>query len=371
MRHHFLCQLASFLFAHAACGNPPPASGAANQSALDAALDAVAPESKKWAAVCIVSQGEDGKPSFTWHDYRNSGSATNFWPASTIKLYAAVAALELLTERQFPLDTVAIFEHREKDGRWILDCARSMREMLSEVFRRSSNEDYTLLLRLVGIDRINSQFLISERGFPHSALMRGYVTGRPYGYVREEPQRLTLRSADGAKIETFEHTWSGRFYAEERGCTIIDAKTGNVTTPRELAECLRRVLFHECLTDLERYRLDTEQLEFLRQGGGGLAGLENKGEESGPSAWTGALETLFPNARFFHKCGVISNYALEVAFLDDSADSGKRFILVPVINAGSAAKPTPGEKLIGEMVLKIGEWVKGSNAPVAASATTN
>ena len=32
--------------------------------------------------------------------------------------------------------------------------------MLSETFRRSSNEDYTLLLRMVGLDRLNSRFLI-------------------------------------------------------------------------------------------------------------------------------------------------------------------------------------------------------------------
>jgi hypothetical protein len=41
-----------------------------------------------------------------------------------------------------------------------LDYARTMPEMLSEVFLRSCGVDYTLLLRLVGIDRINTELLI-------------------------------------------------------------------------------------------------------------------------------------------------------------------------------------------------------------------
>ena len=232
----------------------------AGPAQLDAALDAIGPGIKKWASICVVSTLPDGAPSFTWHEYRDSGAATDFWPASAIKLYTAVAALELIEERGLPLDTAAIFEHREGDGRWVLDCARTMREMLSAIFRRSSNEDYTLLLRLVGIDRINTRFLIPERGFPHSALMRGYVLGRPYRFPREEAQRITLRSADGAKSEQIEHVWAGRFYAEERGCTVIDAKTGNVTSARELAECLRRVLFHEQLPAQERYRVGAEAI---------------------------------------------------------------------------------------------------------------
>ena len=347
--HRSIHSLIALLFAHLAAFAGPPE--------LDAAIGAVAPEVRKWATVCVVSPPSDGSPTFQWHDYAESGHATDFWPASAIKIYTAVAALELLNERSFPLDTVVSFEHAEKGGGWVLDCARTVREMLSEVFRRSSNEDYTLLLRLVGIDRMNTQFLTPERGFPHSALMRGYVLGRPWGYVREEAQRITLRAADG-RVAAFEHTWSGRFYAEERGCKIIDSRTGNVTSPRELAECLRRVLFAEHLAANERYLLTPDQLEFLRHGGAGLTGLETRAESSGPAAWKNGLDAVFPQARFFHKCGAISNYALEVAYVDDTAGSGKRFLLVPVVAAGEASKPIDGETLIGAMSRAIGEWVK-------------
>jgi hypothetical protein len=341
-------------------GNTPATAAPANasDSALDSALDGVAPELKKWATICVVTRDGDGGAQFNWRDYRDSGNAVDFWPASAIKLYAVVAALELINERGFPLDTAVIFERRENDGGWVLDCARSMREMISEVFRRSSNEDYTLLLRLVGIDRINTEFLTPAKGFSHSALMRGYVTGRPYGYVREEPQRLSLRTVGGEKTATHEHAWSGRFYAEERGPAVIDARTGNVTSLRELVECLRRVMFYEQLPEADRYQLTTGQLEFIRHGGGGLTGLETRTDASGPSAWKNGLDTTFPDARFYHKSGLISDYALEVAYLDDAAKSGKQFLFAAAVHAGSDSKPARGDALIGEMARRLGEWVK-------------
>lgn len=332
--------------------------GARADESLDQSLDAVGPGLQKWASVCVVTTGGDGRPAFAWHDYGGTSHRSDFWPASTIKLYAAIAALELLEERGFPLDTVVSFEHRESDGRWVLDCARTVREMLSETFRRSSNEDYTLLLRLVGIDRLNSRFLTPERGFERSALMRGYVIGRPWQYIREEPQRVRFRAADGVLTETHEHTWSGRFYAEERGATVIDAKTGNVTTPRDLVECLRRVLYHEHLSAKERYRLAAEPLAFLRSGGNGLTGLETRNEASGPTAWTAAAEKVFPQARFYHKSGLISNYALEIAAVDDTANGGPAYLLAPVVHAGSETKPEDGESLVSRMSLQIAEWVK-------------
>ncbi len=323
---------------------------------LTSVLDRIAPEIKKWATVVLVDWHEN-KPTFSWHDYKDSGQAQDFWPASCIKLYAAVAFLELLAAEGFPLATTVIFE-RQTDGCWELDCARTAKEMLSEVFRRSSNEDYTLLLRAVGIDRINTKFLRADRGFAKSALMRGYVTARPWVFPIKEPQRITLRSVDG-RTKILEHTWTGVSYSEQRGATIIDAKTGNVTTTREMAECLRRILYHEHLPEHERYHFTAEQLDFLRHGSGGLVGLKTKAKESGPAAWTGGVESVFPHATFYHKCGLISNYCLEVAAVDDTKDSGKSFLLVPAINAGYATKPDGGEKLLGGMARAIAEWVRG------------
>lgn len=347
--------------------------------ALDKAIDTITPDIKKWATVCVVTKDAAGAPVFTWTDYKNTGDQQDFWPCSTIKLYAVVAALELLTEKGFPLDTVVTFSHQQKkDGPWITDSSRTVREMLSEVFRTSSNEDYTLLLRMVGIDRINTRFLIPEKGFSKTALMRGYVLGRPWVYRREEPQRIRLTSADGLKVETIDHTWSGHSYSADRGATIIDSKTGNVTTTRELVECLRRILYHEQLPEKERYNLSPEMLDFLRHGdlgAGGpndvLFGLENKGRDSGAYSWIDSTDKVLPQARFYHKCGSIETYALEIAAVDDSRQGGPVYILAPATDAGTSSKPVAGPKIIGDMSVKIAEWAKAATAaaPPPAPAT--
>jgi hypothetical protein len=312
---------------------------------LDSIIDPIDPSISKWASLIIVKSIGD-QTEFDWHHYRNSHEVVDFWPASTIKIYTVVAALEYLNELNRPLDSTLIFE-RQTEGQWHLDTARTMREMISEVFRRSSNEDYTLLLRFVGIDRVNTQFLVPEKGFPHSALMRDYVVHRPVVYENTEAQRIHIVSS-GQANKTIEHTWSGTSYAEKRGATILSSTTGNCTSTAELAECMRRIMFHESLPESERYQLTTEQLEFVRYGGNGLYGLENK--EAGPYAWEGDLKSIFPKARYFHKAGMISNYTLDVAYVEDEV-SKTRFIL------SLAAKTGRGDT-VRKMAGALAKWAQ-------------
>jgi hypothetical protein len=312
---------------------------------LDSVLEDISPDIKKWASVILV-KGDKTKPDFQWFHYRNSAEDVDFWPASTIKIYTVVAALEYLNELKLPNDCAIVFEHK-KDDKWILDSARTMREMISEVFRRSSNEDYTLLLRFVGIDRINTKFLIPEKGFPHTALMRDYITHRPPLYVNEEPQRITIYSNDNKPVR-IEHTWSGLSYAKQRGATALSSTTGNCTSTKELADCLRKIIFHHTLPQSERYNLTDKQVKFIIEGGDGLTGLENK--EAGPYAWEDSAEKVFPNARFFHKGGLISTYSLDVAYIDD-AESNTRFIVTVAAKSGEIETVT-------QMALRIAEWVK-------------
>lgn len=341
-------------------------SNSAADPGLDSALGGVAADLPKWATVCVVQPSAGGKGSvYEWHDFKDTGQRQDFWPASTIKLYAVLAALELLDQHGMPLDTVVSFERQNEASQWRLDCARTAREMIGEVFRRSSNEDYTLLLRMVGLDRINTEFLVPARGFRSSALMRGYVKERPWAYVREEPQRITLTAVPAGKTIALEHRWSGRFYAEERGCTVIDAKTGNVTSPRELVDCLRRVFFHEHLPDKERFRMSAEALHFVRLGDKDTSwnGLAETGTDSGPYSWPDDLRQAFPGARFHHKCGLISDHALDLAWVETGPGSG--FVWLLAVKAGHATKPDPGDVWVGRMTSALVPWLKQKLPPVS------
>jgi hypothetical protein len=335
----------------------------ANDS-LDAAIDSIAPGIEKWATVCLVKEHPEGKLAFEWIDYRDTGSKTNFWPASTVKLYTTVAACEILHSQKLSLDSTATFCH-EKDGLWRTDCARTVREMISEVFRRSSNEDYTLLLRLCGIDHINSTFLTPERNFPQTALMRGYTPDLPWRYGQKEKQRIILQDGTHSTPKVIEHIWSGRDYGAERGIKVLFAENGNVTTPRVLCDCLRRVLFHHELPESERFRISAEQAQFLRQGSeGGFHGLETKLSQTGPTIWQKAWAEVFPQARHYQKSGLISNYALDLCCLDARAQGGPCFLLCAGLNAGHATKPVDGEQLVSQLTRAITLWVRDHHAPL-------
>lgn len=280
-------------------------------------LSDVHPEVDKWATVTLVKNPEKS-PEFSTYHLKNDGSAVDFWPASTIKLYTVIAGVEFLNHYGVPLDTIVAFSRPGSDGAYQRDCARTFEEMVSEVFRRSSNEDYTLLLRMIGIDAMNTQFLVPEKGFPHSALMRDYITYRPIVYENNEPQRIELISPGGIR-KTIDHQWSGISYAEQRGATVLSSTTGNCTSTAELANCLRRIIFHDKIPKNERFHISSEQAEFIRLGdtSRGLVGLENR--LAGPYGWEDSGEKLFPKARYFHKSGLISNYVLDVGYLSDEA----------------------------------------------------
>lgn len=300
---------------------------------LTAALESAAPGLALRGTVFAV-ETTNGHTEFpVWH-YKNEPDATDFWPASTIKIFAAISAMERLHTLGLPLESTLTFEHRAEGGPWVLDCARSMPEMLSEVWRRSSNEDYTLLLRFNGIDYLNSRFLTPERGFTHSALMRGYWTPRPIVYKKEERQRITIRAQDG-RMDFVEHQWSGRSWSAERGATVIDSATGNMASTLDLANCLRRLVFHDLVPESERYQLSPAMVEFLLHGGNGFIGLDTKDPESGPHAWNAGKE-IFPKAIYYHKVGLISNEVLELAAVDDRAQSGKAWVFC--LRAGTGQK---------------------------------
>ena len=77
-----------------------------------------------------------------------------------------------------------------------------------------------------------------------------------------------------------------------------------------------------------------------------VEGTESK--SAGPYAWKNAIETLLPQARYFHKAGLISNYVLDVAYVEDDKLNVK-FIL-------SLAAHTGDGKVIGQMAKELTRW---------------
>ena len=156
-------------------------------------VDLVRSDEDAWAYFIYVDRTA-GTPQFVRQSYADRSAQVDFWPASTIKMYTATAALELLSDWGASIDSEATF-YRQTNGVWVEDITLSFREIIHRTFNCSSNQTYTLLLRFAGLDWINSEFFVRENGFQETALMRGYVTSteRPYGYVQRELQRIIVR----------------------------------------------------------------------------------------------------------------------------------------------------------------------------------
>lgn len=311
---------------------PPPPPEPPTFPHFDALVDAFRGDVNVWARFVRVDPAEEAAIPFSAHDYADTGAGTDFWPASTIKVYTATAALVLLKELGASLDATATFYHHDGSG-WKKDISQTFREMIFDSFNCSSNSAYTLLLRFAGVDWLNSAFLVDGEGFQESALMVGYVSDRPWAYKRHEPQRIAI--SEGAESWERVHEFSGISYSNEAGCTVYNGDgAANCTSPRDLVEHMRRLMFHEQLPDSERFDVRAEDLDWMRYGDS--KPVMNNKEACGGPGWKGVSRVL-PMADFYHKGGAVSSYRLDVQHVSDVAGSGTSYLFGVATDTGSSA----------------------------------
>jgi len=296
---------------------------------LDTVVELTVPDDRVWAHLIYVNEEGSASP-LTHTGYGASSDAQDFWPASTIKMFAATAALEILSRDGFSIDATATFA-RETGGEWVEDVTMSFREIVHQTFNCSSNETYTLLLRFVGLDALNEDFFTVANGFGMTALMRGYVAAdaRPWAFVQSEAQRIMIEEAGRSVLR--EHQWSGRSYADAVGCTVYnESGTANCTTPREMAEHLRRLIMHDDLDDDTRFSLSPELLSWYRgdQEEQVLNNANNTG--CGGPAFAGVL-SVFPDADYYHKTGFVRQYRSSIHHVHDP-QSGVQYTAALVLD---------------------------------------
>ena len=329
---------------------PPPPS----LDLLDTVLDLAAPDQRVWAHLIYVDR-QTLQPRFVHQSYGDTGTDADFWPASTIKMYTATAALVLLSELNVSIDATATF-YRETNGGWVEDITLSFRELIHRTFNCSSNETYTLLLRFAGLDWLNSEFFVPANGFERTALMRGYVTSdaRPYAFISTEAQRIVVR--EGEREFTREHRWSGRSYADDRDCTVYnDSGTGNCTTPRDMAEHLRRLILHEELPIADRFPINDEALAWYRGAGPERVLNNTAGNNCGGPAYAGVLN-VFSNPNYHHKGGTVSEYRATIQHVQDPS-TGTQYTAAIAVQSGSGRPLQKASEELARMAKTPGLYV--------------
>ncbi len=316
---------------------------------LDDVVDLARGSTPAWVSLTLV-QDDGEEPAFRSYAYADTADRTDFWVASTIKIYTATAALILLHQDGLSLDTEATFYRRDDpDDGWTEDVTVSFRDMIFDVFDHSSNSDYTLLLRFAGIDWLSTELFTEANGLAGTALLVGYVSDRPYRYDRDEEQRIVLQ--DGEQVVERVHLWSGTPYDDLVGCEFRYSSRANCSPPAELAEHMRRLMFHEWLPEQERFDVNPEQLDWMRFGDD-LGPVMNQFD----SPWADGIRRVFPDADYFHKAGRVTDYALDLHYVDDLATDTRFAAAVVTESTTTSAYDKVSEELT-RMVRTPRTWV--------------
>jgi hypothetical protein len=227
-------------------------------------------------------------PAYAFFQAGGGGFSDAFFPASSIKLLAALGALDFARGLGFSGDALI-------DGVW------SVRDTYDAALRWSSNEDYDELVRIAGVEWLNRQFL-PDHGFPATAIQEPYgggeqVTSSPEMVLSEGDHQVDVPERDGE---------------EDYGC-----EGGNCSTLFEMTDALRRVVLDAELPAAERFDLDPADIAGLQDA---LAGAEG-------FIAPGVFDALGPDARIFTKPGWVPELdCVETALVVDPV-TGHRFLL--------------------------------------------
>ncbi len=277
----------------------------AERASLGAAFDAAGytppPGTLVFAGTVVPGLGQ---PAFVFHSMQEQGfigSWGNFWPASTIKLLAAVGALHKLSE--VSCDSGASISFSDDDGTY----NGTVTNLIDLAIRISDNVAYNRLMLIGGFEEINGSLLDAAFGMPTMVLQRRYTRPFPESNLRTSPP-----------MQYTQGTVSGTLPERLGTSTFPECPNeANCITLAELVEGLRRVVLHEEIPTSERFTLSPADLQVLHTA---LLAASTKFQPGIGNALPGPL-------RIYNKTGqVYDNDRLDHAFIVQE-NTGRIFFL--------------------------------------------
>jgi hypothetical protein len=303
------------------------------------------PEGFKALVVVLPARGATGEPrAFDWHG--TSDDQGDWWPASSVKLYAAVAALETAHRSGFGPRAQVTFEYADGPVTERLD------RLVKEALIPSNNLAFDRLVEIAGFDALHREFFSKKHGLSRTVLFRAYggrlrdpVTNN--GINLHSPP-ITLSFGKKQKQLPERHGKpSKRLECPEQG---------NCTSLAELAEAVRRVVLHDELPEGERFDLGEASVELLRSA---LAAPRPRGENivDGLRAGFGAERPITVH----HKAGFALKWMSDAVLVEEPA-TGKRYLV--------ALAGYPGRESLDQASLLIGKLLASGafDAPQHARA---
>ena len=205
------------------------------------------------ALVLRIDESDDGTLSSRAFDWEGtSDDRDDWWPASSVKIFAAVAALERLHALGFPIRTWITYNYEVGSVTMRAD------HIVRLALERSSNSAFDRLVELVGFDEINTDFFVADKGLHDTVFLRSYS-----GRYRDQTTGIssaryspTIFLRRGHRTQTLpQRRGEGQYACPD---------DGNCTTLWQLAEVMRRIMLHEHLPESERYDLREVDLQVMR-----------------------------------------------------------------------------------------------------------
>jgi hypothetical protein len=304
------------------------------------------------ALVVEVVELKEGGHCYRYFDFNGTANdRENWWPASNIKIFAAVGALVKLSEWGFGPKAILHFayttsklwsrdelpqkdrkrakelKHRarlKKKGKWkpLEDVEITVSRLLRKAITHSDNRSYDRLVELADYEWLNDVLLADRYNLGRTTLQRSYG-----GRVRyADSWRGSLRHAAPLTVT---HKKNKKVRTESRSDRAYDdcPKQGNCTTLLNLTEVMRRVMMHESLAEAQRFAISPENLDLLRQA---LAGKRERG-----LGVVNGLKQVFgaENVKIYHKPGFAMKWFSDVVFVDHPAD-GRKWLVAMAAHGG-------------------------------------
>ena len=261
-----------------------------DDTTLEEALAGAGVELPDGSSVYAVRLEADG--TSTAYEAGEGAEYADFWPASSVKLLAAVGALEYLSDLGFTGDARITME---RDTFTVAD-------VYEAAVADSSNEAYDRLLKIAGVDWLNEEFLTPANGFGDTVIQRSYTgwgVDSPAMTIVEDGRRLIVPARPASGVD---------------GCEDDD---GNCSTLLELTESVRRVTLDAELPEAERFDIAATDIAGLTDA---LLAAEGFLEPA-------VSEVLGEETLVYNKPGYVpGDECVDVALLTDEA-AGLRYLL--------------------------------------------
>ena len=284
------------------------------------------------ALVVVIDDTDRCGLQYRYYDYKGTaGHRDNWWPASTVKIFAAVAALSRLREWKFSPSAEVTFHYTDEQPG---EVTTTVEDIVRKALTPSDNTAYDRLVEITGYEWLNDWILSDEYTLGSTVLQRGYSGRHRYadsgrGSLRHNP-RITIK--EGKRTREIKEFTSKKSY----NCP----KQGNCTSMRDLTEIMRRVILHKRIPLEERFPLTKSELKLLKSA---LSGKRKRGMnvvEGLKEAFAGR------SLEIYSKPGFALDWFSDAVFFKDK-ESGRMWLV--------AMANRPGREACDEAARQVGK----------------